>query len=135
MGRVPAHASLTQCGTYLDDLLNHTTDFDGVLNNLWTVFTAIWKAHLPLPTGSRSERCGYGSRAREDRCGQRPRSVVQLCSLLGLTSYHRRLVRDFANVTNPLTEKGLSFEWTGDFTATFNHPRTALREAQDADVP
>ena len=51
-----------------------------------------------------------------------PRSVTEVRSFLGLCSYYRRFVRDFAKIAAPLhalTGKNARFQWSGDCQAAF----------------
>lgn len=43
-----AHGPRSDCVIHLYDLLAHPADFDGAVNNLHTVLTAIWNADLHL---------------------------------------------------------------------------------------
>ena len=64
----------------------------------------------------------------------RPKSATEVRSFLGLASYYRRFVKDFASVTKPLTEltktKGVpKFKWNPDAEAAFQAVKTALINA------
>ena len=53
---------------------------------------------------------------------QRPRSVSEIRSFLGLAGYYRRFVQDFSSIAAPLTRltrKGISFQWTQDCESNF----------------
>ena len=45
---------------------------------------------------------------------ERPKSVFEICSFLGLEGYYRRFIEDFSQLAalmNRLTQKGIKFEW------------------------
>ena len=45
---------------------------------------------------------------------ERPKSVFEIRSFLGLTRYHRRFIEDFSRLATPMTRltwKGVKFEW------------------------
>ena len=45
---------------------------------------------------------------------ERPKSVFEICSFLGLAGYYRRFIEDFSRLVAPmtrLTQKGVKFEW------------------------
>ena len=45
---------------------------------------------------------------------ERPKSVFEIRSFLGLTGYYRRFIEDFSRLAAPmtkLTRKGVKFEW------------------------
>ena len=45
---------------------------------------------------------------------ERPKSVFQICSFLGLAGYYRRFIEDFSRLVAPmtkLTRKEIKFEW------------------------
>ena len=53
---------------------------------------------------------------------ERPKSVFEICSFLGLTRYYRRFIEDFSWLTTPinrLTGKGVKFEWNNLCEKTF----------------
>ncbi|XDV44325.1 hypothetical protein PO909_012625 [Leuciscus waleckii] len=61
-----------------------------------------------------------------------PPPITELRSFLGLASYYRRFVRDFATIASPLhqlTNKGRRFGWSEDCAATFRQLKAALIDA------
>ena len=61
-----------------------------------------------------------------------PVNVKQVRSFLGLCSYYRRFIKDFAKVADPLhrlTEKQRPFNWTEDCTQSFQRLKTFLTTA------
>ena len=154
MERVLAHIPRNQCVVYLDDLLVHATDFERALVNLRQVFSAIRGAGLRL----HPKKCnllqretkflghvvgpnGVGTdpaKVEAVRNWQVPRSVGEVRSFLGLASYYRRFVRDFASTASPLhrlTDKGRKFEWNESCEAAFTRLREALTTAPILALP
>jgi hypothetical protein len=63
---------------------------------------------------------------------QRPTSVTEIRSFLGLAGYYRRFVQDFSSIAKPmtkLTEKGVPFMWTDDCEASFRTLKDKLVNA------
>nr|VZI22394.1 unnamed protein product [Spirometra erinaceieuropaei] len=61
-----------------------------------------------------------------------PNSTTDVRSFIGLASYYRRFIRDFAGIARPLhrlTEKGREFRWTDECQAAFDELRTRLSRA------
>ena len=61
-----------------------------------------------------------------------PTSIAEVRSFLGLASYYRRFVLDFARIAHPLhalTAKGAEFVWTQKEQAAFHGLREALLSA------
>ena len=45
---------------------------------------------------------------------ERPKSVFEICSFLGLAGYYRRFIEDFSRIAAPmtrLTRKEVKFDW------------------------
>lgn len=58
-----------------------------------------------------------------------PRSLKELRSFLGLCSYFRRFIQDFAQISNPLTcllRKDTPFSWTPDGESSFQQLKFLL---------
>ena len=52
-----------------------------------------------------------------------PTTVTAVRQFIGLASYYRRYIQDFATIAAPLhhlTQKGISFKWTQECTDAFN---------------
>jgi hypothetical protein len=53
---------------------------------------------------------------------QRPATVTEIHSFLGLAGYYWCFVQNFSSITKPLTrltEKGVDFEWDNDCEVSF----------------
>ncbi|KAF7654556.1 hypothetical protein LDENG_00068320 [Lucifuga dentata] len=148
MERVLAQIPKSHCLVYLDDLLVHATDFEGVLENLRQVFEAIQGAGLCLSPKKCSllrwedkflgHFVGAEGVAKDPAKVEAvkdwpvPQSVNELHSFLGLASYYRRFVHNFATIASPLhrlTDKGQGFSWDDSCAATFTQLCDALTNA------
>jgi hypothetical protein len=59
-----------------------------------------------------------------------PRNVSEVISFMGLSSYYRRFIEEFSNISHPITSlqrKGVKFEWTWDREGSFQHLKHLLR--------
>ena len=68
----------------------------------------------------------------------RPNSVTEVCSFLGLASYYRRFVEGFSHLAMPLTrltQKGAKFEWTGKCEESFQELKRRLVSAPILTIP
>ena len=58
-----------------------------------------------------------------------PRNVDEVRSLMGLTGYYKRFIRNFSQITYPITSlhrKGKKFEWTEESEANFEQLKELL---------
>ncbi|KAJ8352284.1 hypothetical protein SKAU_G00237600 [Synaphobranchus kaupii] len=148
MERVLAAVPRSRCVVYLDDLLVHASDFQQALANLTDVLAAIRQAGLRLNPKKcqllRRETAFLGhivsergvatdpSKVAAVRDWPVPGNVGELRSFLGLASYYRRFVRDFATLASPLhrlTDKCRPFVWQEEQSMAFDQLRAALTEA------
>lgn len=120
---------------YLDELLTHAADFECAVANLRDVLHAIRRAGLHLHPRIcqllRRETSFLGHVVRSLGVSTDPAKVAavrdwpvphkfgELQSFLGLASYYRQFVKDFA------TQKGQLFQWGEDFACAFTQLQSA----------
>lgn len=124
---------------YLDDVIVFGRTFEDKLRCLGEVFGRLRTANLKL----RPEKCFFfqkkvtflghvvssegvlpdpGNIAKV-RDWPTPRNVTEVRAFLGLASYYRRFVKNFARVAQPLsflTNKGVPFVWSEECAQAFN---------------
>src|SRR4051812_44576263 len=69
---------------------------------------------------------------------ERPKSVFDIRSFLGLVGYYRRFVLDFSKLAAPLTRltrKGVKFEWTDECESSFLELKIRLTTAPILIIP
>ena len=69
---------------------------------------------------------------------ERPKSVFEICSFLGLTGYYRRFIEDFSQLAAPmmrLTQKEVRFDWDDQCEKAFQELRRRLTTAPILIVP
>lgn len=148
MGKVLAGLPQTTCMDYIDDILVVGATFEQNLENLEAVLQRLQTAGLKLKTPkcsiARKEvmYLGYvisSAGIRTDPQKVRavtefptPTSVSQLRSFVGLTSYYRRFVKNYARVARPLhslTGKNQPYVWTDECQAAFEELKRLLTTA------
>ena len=116
---------------YLDDIIVFSKTFDGQLDNLRRVFERLTEAGLLLKAKKcvffRHETSFLGHIVSKEGVKpdpakitavmdiQMPKTVTELRSFLGLTSYYRKFVKDYAKVAKPLydlTRSKVTWDWT-----------------------
>ena len=131
MDLVLAGLQMSQCLVYMDDVIVVGRTFDEHLCNLRQVFERVRGAGLKLKPckcaflqgrvfylGHEVSRKGVATdptKVNQVAYWPVPRLVKDVQRFLGLSSYYRRFVRDFASIAKPwnqLTEKTATFEWT-----------------------
>ena len=136
------------CFVYVDDILVASKSFDEHLLHLKLVFERLRQAGLRLkPTKCNFLRAevpylGYvisktGIRpdpAKTDKVRNfpTPTDPTSVRSFVGLASYYRRFVPQFASVAAPLhrlTKKDVAFEWSSECEAAFSKLKSLLTEA------
>ena len=133
---------------YLDDILIFTPTFEEHLEVLEEVFRCLRKAGLKLKPSKcfllRNSVTFLGHKVSSEgvspdpanvekvRDYPRPTTVVEVRSFLGLASYYRRFVADFAKIASPLqdlTQKDARFQWSEQCETAFLQLRHALVSA------
>ena len=69
---------------------------------------------------------------------ERPTTVMEVRSFLGLAGYYRRFVQNFARIASPLTKltkKGVPFRWNDTCEASFQNLKKRLVTAPVLTVP
>ena len=140
--------------TYLDDVLVHSTTEKEHEQHLREVFQRLSKAGLTL----RGKKCRIGrsqvaylghvfsSKGMEPdpqkisavQSWEVPTDASSLHSFLGLTSYYRRYIHQFADIAAPLynlTSKGVAFHWDTSCQAAFEHLKSELTKAPILSFP
>ena len=137
---------LDVCLLYLDDILVPGKTFDSHLNNLRQVLQRLRNANLklsPEKTNLFQKEVTYLGHVVGERgvstdhskiCAIEswplPNNRKELKKFLGLCSYYRRFVPNFAEVAHPLHElaqdAGANFEWTDEAKKTFQNLKQLL---------
>ena len=133
--------------SYLDDVLIHSLSVLEHVQNLQTFFTRLSNAGLTL----RGEKCYIGlskvkylghlfsakgmepdpEKIAAVHDWSTPCNVTELRSFLGLSSYYRRYICQFADIATPLhalTNKGVAFVWTSECQVAFEALKKVLTE-------
>ena len=135
----------TVCLIYLDDVIVHAKTIGDEFNRLREVFSRLRSVNLKL----NPKKCNLFQRevrylghmvtkdgvtvdpAKTDavRSWPTPKNKTEVRSFLGLCSYYRRFVRNFAAVAKALyelTEKDKEFYWTSDCQSSFENLKELL---------
>ena len=126
------------CLLYLDDIVVFSRDFSDHISRLAQVFDRLRGADLKMKVKKCSlfqtevEYLGHvisrdGITTSQDkilkvRDWPVPKTSKQVRQFIGLTTYYRRFVQDYAKIARPLhqlTEKGKHFKWTSDCAEAF----------------
>ena len=137
-----------RCMCYLDDVIVYGKTFDQTLENLRLVFDRVREAGLKL----KPKKCelfkreilylgfivnGTGVHSDPKKIAAVkdwpvPCSIPDVRSFLGFANYHRRFVKDYAEIAEPLTAltRGKTpFRWGSEQHRAFNALKEALIEA------
>ena len=136
------------CRVYIDDVIVYSRNRQEHLGHLQTVFKRVREAGLHLKISkckfARAELPFLGHVVSERgvepdpekvsavRRLQPPRDVAELRSFLGMASYYRRFVRNFATIAEPLhalTRKDTAYAWSTEANGAFTTLRDALAKA------
>ena len=136
-----------RCYVYIDDIVVFTRS-DDILDHVRDVQIVLGKlreANLKI----KSSKCkflqreidflevrvgGEGIKPSEKKLAilekyDRPQSIKQLQSFLGLASYYRKFIKNFADIASPLhlaTAKGKKLAWNDECQKSFDTLRTCL---------
>jgi transposase InsO family protein len=138
---------LDVCCPYMDDVLIMGETFEQLIRNCERVFKALGKAGMKI-SGSKTyvgvqevKFLGHmitpeGIYADPEKVEAvkewpRPRTVTQARQFLGLTNYLRRYIKDYARISQPLTnqtggEKKAPIVWNEETVSAFEALKTAL---------
>ena len=142
------------CMVYLDDVLLYSPTFEDHLSSLGEVFSRIQAAGLRLNPkkchlardhvvflGHVVSRQGLQPDPRNTdkvRTWPTPRNPTEVRAFVGLCSYYRRFVKDFAQRAAPLhrlTCKDTPFKWTAECAAAFDYLKGVLSSAPVVTMP
>ncbi|BHF69465.1 hypothetical protein SprV_0301251000 [Sparganum proliferum] len=148
MYQVLRHLVPHKCLVYLDDIIVFGPDVEQHNRNLREVLDALRAAGLTLNPAkctflrpevqflghkiSPGRIAALPDRLQQIRTWPTPANQTQLRSFLGLASYYRRFIRNFAHIARPLhklTEKGRDFRWSPECEEAFTSLRAALVSA------
>ncbi|CAC5424757.1 Retrovirus-related Pol polyprotein from transposon 297,Retrovirus-related Pol polyprotein from transposon 17.6 [Mytilus coruscus] len=136
------------CLVYLDDVIIFSKSFEEHMKNLKEVFQRLKAANLKL----NPKKCNFlktevkflghivsesgvatdPNTIRSVKNWPVPKSVKDVRSFLGLTSYYRKLILKYADKAKPLykvTEKNQKFVWTDDCQQSFEELKNTLISA------
>ncbi|KAK3104661.1 hypothetical protein FSP39_007335 [Pinctada imbricata] len=133
------------CLVYLDDIIVVGKSFEQMIENLTMVFSRLAQAGLKLKAkkctlfAKEVEYLGHvisesGTATSKDKIQviidwPVPKNVTEVRSFLGLCSYYRKFVPNFAYLAGPLhtlTKKGRLFKWTDICQKSFEQLKQAL---------
>jgi RNase H-like domain found in reverse transcriptase/Reverse transcriptase (RNA-dependent DNA polymerase)/Integrase zinc binding domain len=133
---------------YMDDIIIHSKNWDEHIEHLEAVFQKLQDANLKLKLA----KCNFGmlavlflghqvsgdgvatDKAKLEKLQSlpKPTDVSSVRRFLGLASYYRRFVPDFADVAVPLTnltKKKVAFNWTEECQNAFDKIKDLLVKA------
>ena len=118
------------CLVYLDDVVVFGKSFEEHLKNMELVFARIREAGLKLKPSNVQKQVKYlghiisehgvatdPSKIDKVLHWPSPKSKLEVQQFLGLASYYRRFILDFATIAKPLhrlTEQNSDFRWTNE---------------------
>uniref|UniRef100_A0A0X3PXJ8 Transposon Ty3-I Gag-Pol polyprotein n=1 Tax=Schistocephalus solidus TaxID=70667 RepID=A0A0X3PXJ8_SCHSO len=138
MNQVLSQLIPNTCLVYMDDIIVLGKDFNNHLENLRSVFESLRQAGLTLKPSKcifikpRVKFLGHivsakgietdDEKIRQIRDWPTPTDVSEVRSFLGLASYYRRFIKDYAHIASPLhklTQKDVKFKWAADCATSF----------------
>ena len=137
------------CNVYMDDIIIYSNTVQEHKGHLRAVLQRIrasgmkikkkkcefFKAEIEYLGHRISEGCLKPSLTKVETLYriQRPRTMRQILSFLGLASYYRKFIRNFAAIASPLydiTGKNQKYQWNPEAEEAFNTLRTALTSTE-----
>ena len=154
MDIVMKEANFEICLVYLDDIIVYSEEADEHLRRLEIVFSRLRKARLKL----KPSKCkilqkhvtflghvvsNEGLSTDPEKIAAvvewpRPTNQTEIRSFLGLCSYYRRFVKDFASIASPLhalTGKNQRFEWTEACEKSFQQLKVMMTSSPILAMP
>ena len=154
LDRVLGDLTPQDCVHYFDDIVVHGNGVEEVLTKLDRVLQKLQAAGLTLNLEKCSLFCkevnflghivsGCGVTTDPEKVAKVvdwpvPRTVKELSSFLGLASYFRKFVRNFAEIASPLlqlTHKDATFQWGDREQSSFDRLKCALASAPVVSFP
>ena len=145
MERVLSGLSWVKCLVFLDDIIVFSKTFDEHIQNLKEIFIRLKEANLKLSPkkctllqhevsflGHIVSNHGVSTDPHKTKAISEwpiPRNVKDVRSFIGICSYYRRFVKDFAKVAKPLhqlTETNKQFVWTDECQSAFDELKLLL---------
>lgn len=142
------------CLVYLDDVIIFAQSPSQHIHRLKEVFTRLRQAHLKLKVSKcrlMSQKVDFlghvvssegvsvdPTKIEKVRTWPVPKNIKELRAYMGLCSYYRRFVLDFANESEPLsklTRKGVKYVWTSDQQEAFENLKQKLMSAPILGLP
>ncbi|XP_056466778.1 uncharacterized protein LOC130405625 [Gadus chalcogrammus] len=139
MDRVLAGMQWETCLVYLDDIIVLGSDVPQMLQRLGQVFSRLDQAKMKLKPSkcclfrrqvaylghivSESGVATDPNKVQKVQDWPTPTSIQDVRRFVGLASYYRRFVKDFASIAEPLhalTKKHAQFRWSEECQAAFN---------------
>ena len=134
--------------TYIDDVLVHSADGEEHVGHLKQIFQHLREAgltlrglkwHIAMPKvvylGHVFSTSGMALDHHKIVAVQEwpiPTNATEVRQFLGLASYYRRYIHQFADIAKPLnalTQKATAFKWTGECQDAFNSLKRKLTQA------
>jgi len=136
------------CAVYLDDIIIYSTTFLDHLDHTKQVFQRLRDANLKI----KMKKCSFalqelhylghvvgGDGIKPDpnklkvmKDLSNPKTVTEVRMAIGLFSYYRRFIKNFATIAEPLyqlTKKNQSWKWTDSHQNAFDTLKTKLTSA------
>jgi len=135
----------TICLQYMDDIIVYSSDFPSHIERLDKVLSTLNKHNLTIKpskclfAAARVELLGHVVSGEGIHCDESklkaiqhlpaPRNIKDVRSVLGMSGYYRSFIKNYANLTGPLTEllqKDRKFHWTKKHAECFQQLKEAM---------